>query len=116
MKALKYIGLGGLLVLFTIAVSYTHLAVCRLGTFTGLPEVPEEYAAAEHPKKPHSFVSGGQAAHGLRCSMVVSETGQTGSQRENGGNRGGAGYLPGLFAIKQRRADCFGKIGTTGLA
>ena len=52
----------------------------------------------------------------MALGVVVSETGQTGSQRENGGNRGGAGYLPGLFAIKQRRADCFGKIGTTGLA
>ena len=67
-------------------------------------------------REPHSFVGGGQSAHGLRRRMAAGGAGQAGSLRENGGNRGGAGYLPGLSAIKQRRADCFGKIGTTGFA
>lgn len=72
-----------------------------LGTCTGLPEVPEEHAAAKHPKESHSFVGGGQSAHGLRRRMAAGGAGQAGRLRENGGNRGGTGYLPGISAIKQ---------------
>ena len=68
----------------------------------GLPEVPEEYAAAEHAKKHHPLVGGGQSAHSLKCSMVAGGAGQTGRQRENGENCGGTGSLPGISAIDQR--------------
>lgn len=44
---------------------------------------------------------GGQSAHGLRRRMAAGGAGQAGRLRENGGNRGGTGYLPGISAIKQ---------------
>ena len=37
----------------------------------------------------------------IRLSMAAGGAGQAGRLRENGGNRGGTGYLPGISAIKQ---------------